>query len=226
MPVTSTGTKKRKKEEDSSTSKKRNTNGKQNDENPEFEDGFVKLSLQDIRRSIILLCKNVPTVPEDGLSGEDKDAIRDWAERMQAVIEKFSLLLSCVPSATYRWGSDRSGAADQSLSVLSNELSMAQEQISSACSTRLTNVLAPVVDLVVEKVVTSKDEDGNEVKTNHYTRKQVDPQFVLLCCKILGRNAKSIRQVVLSNFHKVVDVITDYEKACKKDSQHDRSLAY
>jgi len=102
MPGTSTGTKKRKTEEDSSTSKKRNTNGKQNDENPEFEDGFVKLSLQDIRRSIILLCRNVPTVPEDGLSGEDKDAIRDWAERMQAVIEKFSLLLSCVPSATYK----------------------------------------------------------------------------------------------------------------------------
>merc|ERR1712071_486102 len=179
------------------------------------------------KESIIGLCRRVPTIPVGGIDMNNKEAIREWAESMQAVIEEFNLSLSCVAPAIYKWGSDRSGAADQSLTVLSTEISAAQEQISASCSSRLTNVHAPVVDLVVSKVVKTIDSDtGEEVKTQTHSREVVDPEFHQLCSKILCRNAKMLRQVVLGNFHKIVRVIEDYQKASKKDNQNDRSLAY
>lgn len=208
--------------------KSKTIKNKENDgETPLCED-YKAFSLDDIKGGIAKLCQRVPTVPADGIDPEDKEAVREWSHSMQAAIEEFSLLMGCVSAATYRWGTDRSGAADQSLTLLSSELATAQEQISTACSTRLTNVLAPVVDLVVEKVVTSKDEkSGEEIKTNHYTRERVDPSFVNLCGRILCRNAVMLRQVVLANFHKAVKVIVDFEKALKKDNQNDRqNFAY
>ena len=192
-----------------------------------FDDGYEKMSLAQIKESIKSLCKRVPTIPPNGIDANDSLAIRDWAENMQAAIEEFSLLLSCLAPATYKWGSDRSGVGDQSLTMLSNEISLAQEQISGACSSRLTNVLAPVVDLVVKRVVKSVDkETGDIIKTQTYDREVVDIEFHKLCGKILCRNAAMLRRVVLGNFHKIVQVIEDYQKAAKKDSQQERSLAY
>eukprot|EP00547_Thalassionema_nitzschioides_P013206 CAMPEP_0194259526 /NCGR_PEP_ID=MMETSP0158-20130606/43786_1 /TAXON_ID=33649 /ORGANISM="Thalassionema nitzschioides, Strain L26-B" /LENGTH=223 /DNA_ID=CAMNT_0038999353 /DNA_START=58 /DNA_END=729 /DNA_ORIENTATION=+ len=190
-------------------------------------DGYESLSMEDIQIRIKELCHRVPRLPEAGLDSEDDTIIKEWATSLQAVIEEFNLLACCVSPATYKWGSERSGAADQNLNVLSAELASSQDQISSTVMPRLTNVLAPVVDLVIEKVITTKDEDGKEIRQNIFTRKQTDPDFVHLCCQILCRNAKLLRQVVLSNFIKIQRCIDDYRQACLKDSQHDsRGFAY
>eukprot|EP00980_Cylindrotheca_fusiformis_P028785 scaffold22642_cov134-Cylindrotheca_fusiformis.AAC.40 len=192
-------------------------------------EGFTPLSLEDIRVKLVALSKRVPEVPQDtfGLHAElQTDVIREWAATLQATLEEFNLLVCCVATATYRWGTDRSGAADQNLSLLSGELGSSQDQIASIVTPRLTNVLAPVVDLVIEKTVSTKNEKGDEVKENQFARKLVDPDFVVLCHKILARNAIMLRQVVLSNFHKLLRAIKDYLKAQKNDSQHSRGFTY
>ena len=151
---------------------------------------------------------------------------------MQATIEEFNLLLTCISAATYKWGSDRTGAADQNLSLLSNELGNAQEQISSGVTPRLTNVLAPVVDLVTKETIVKKvtDESTGEVyerRINTFSREKNDPSFIHLCHVILSRNAVMLRHVVLTNFYKVEKCISDYLNATKKDSgNHNRSAFY
>lgn len=189
-------------------------------------------TLEDVRSKILTLCDRVPGIPDNNFAladdndDLDEDAIKDWAQQLQAVLEEFNLLVCCVATATYKWGTDRSGAADQNLSLLSGELGASQEQIASAVTPRLTNVLAPVVDLVIEKVVKTTDANGNETKENHFTRKLVDPDFVSLCNTILARNAPLLRHVVLSNFSKLLHVLKDYLNAQKNDTQHSRGFAY
>jgi len=207
--------------------KKKSEDDEKNNTTPKFEDEFEMMSLEEIKCSVIRLCNRVPTVPSDGINADDPEAVLAWAEKLQTTIEEFNLVLSCVSPATYRWGSDRSGAADQSLTHLSSELNHSQEQITSACSTRLSNVLAPVVDLVVSKIEKTIDEEtGKQVKVQTYTNKIVDPGFHHLCRRVLCRNARMLRQVTLGNLRKVVKVIEDYQKAAKKDSHRDRSLVY
>jgi len=189
---------------------------------------YHPLTLADIRNRIIDLCPLVPTIPEGGLS-EDGTAVYDWASKTQTVIEEFNLLLCCVSPATYKWASDRSGAADQNLSVLSGELGNAQEQISTCLSQRISNVLAPVVDLVAKSTIVHEDpETGIKTKTNTFAREVVDPSFLKLNCTILSRNAKMLRQVILANFHKAATCIKDYLDAAQKDNHndHQRSFAY
>ena len=110
--------------------------------------------------------------------------VRTWATKMQACLEEFGLHLGLVSSATYKWGTDRSGAADQNLALLGAELGNAQEQISTSITPRLTNVLAPVVDLVIKKTVTRKEVDPEtgkeeEIKLNTFSRELVDPNLSL-----------------------------------------------
>eukprot|EP00934_Nitzschia_sp_Nitz4_P004532 Nitzschia sp. Nitz4//scaffold141_size107518//95781//96470//NITZ4_004298-RA/size107518-processed-gene-0.142-mRNA-1//-1//CDS//3329536354//4522//frame0 len=192
-------------------------------------EGFHTYTLDDIRSKMEALCPRVPEVPEDrfGLGDSlDEAAIREWAATMQAILEEFNLLVCCVATATYKWGTDRSGAADQNLSLLNGELTASQEQIVSSVSPRLSNVLAPVVDLVVEKSTKSKDAEGREVKENQFVRKLVDPNYLQLCFTILARNAPMLRQLVLSNFSKVQKVLQDYLKAQQNDSNHGRGFTY
>jgi len=206
--------------------KRRKTeNGKKEEEL--VGDGYESLSMKDIQDRIIELCHRIPTVPEgEGMNPDDADAVKDWAAQLQAVVEEFNLLLCCISAATYKWGSERSGAADQSLNVLSAELGNSQDQISSSVTPRLTNVLAPTVDLVIEKTITTKEGDA-EIKKNEFVVKIVDPDFLILCRKILCRNAKLLRQVCLANFHKIHRCIGDYLIAEKKDSNHDsRGFSY
>jgi len=189
----------------------------------EIIDGLQIFTLPEIREKIINLSKNVPEIPIEGIDPEDPDAVRAWAMQMQAVIEEFNLSICCVSTATYKWGSDRSGAGDQNLSWLVGELGNAQDQISSSISPRLTNVLAPVVDLVIKKVVITKDENsGEESRVNEFSREEVDPDFLRLCRGVLARNAKMLRHVVLTNFHRIGRSIDDYLKATHKDSHDDR----
>jgi len=176
----------------------------------------------------------------------DKGLTREWAAQLQAVLEEYNLLVCCVSTAEYRWGTEKTGAADQNLGLLNNELASSQDSISSTVTPRLTNVLAPVVDLVIDRTVTtyrySSAENGDvdegqkkeekisqyreEIKQNHFTRKLVDPDFLQLCYKILARNAPLLRRVVLSNFHKVVKAMDDYLKAQKNDTSQSRNFAY
>lgn len=228
----------------------------------EDKNGFSILKLEDIRSKIELLCKRVPVIPEGNfiISNDNKDgdeigkknnsepiinetATREWAAQLQIVLEEFNLYICCVGTATYKWGTERSGAGDQNLTLLLSEMSSSQEQISTAVTPRLTNLLAPVVDLVLAKTVTyqhettlstgdkdSTDQDPKpkitEVKENHYTGKLVDPAFLSLCHKILARNAPLLRRVVLSNFHKISTAMKDFLKAQENDMQHSRSFTY
>ena len=193
---------------------------------------YEALTLPVIQSRIKALCHTIPTVPADGLDPKDNAAIKAWAAKMQTAIEAFNLHICTVSAATYKWGSDRSGAADQNLALLSSEIANAQDQITSSVNPRLTNVLAPVVDLVIAKSITTTEIDessGKEqkVKTNVFTREQVDPDFLQLCDEILARNAVMLRTVVLANFLKVERCIGDYVKACEKDRSHDaRGFAY
>jgi hypothetical protein len=193
---------------------------------------YEALTLPTIQSRIKALCHTVPSIPTDGLDHKDNVAVKAWAAQMQTAIEAFNLLICTVSAATYKWGSDRSGAADQNLALLSSEIANAQDQITSSVSPRLTNVLAPVVDLVIAKSITTtelEEQSGREkkVKTNVFTREQVDPDFLKLCDEILARNAVMLRTVVLANFLKVEKCIGDYVKACEKDRSHDaRGFAY
>jgi hypothetical protein len=208
-----------------------------------IDDGYEFLTLTDIQERIRDLCRRVPQVPE-GLVPTDEEAVKAWASEMQTILEEFHLIISCIGSATYQWGSERSGAADQHLSLLSAELGQSQDQITSQVAPRLTNVLAPVVDLVVDRVVVIETPDGDDgksdeedgkvsgkrrscVKQNVYTRKVVDPDFMILCRSVLCRNAKMLRHVCLANFHKVIRVITDYLTANDADGDRDsRGFSY
>lgn len=222
------------------------------------EDSFKPLTLQDIHDRLKDLAKQIPEIPEEGfyvegacpnatssVIGEPPDnlkkaLIKSWASRLQVILEELGLLLCCVSTATYRWGTDRSGAADQNLSLLNDELNSTQDQIASRVTPRLRNVLTPVVDLVVEKTITTKsnrpkengaaaennEEETVEVKQNVFTRHLEDPDFVHLCYEILARNATMMRLVVVTNFQKMQRCIKDYLTAQNNDSQHHRDFAY
>jgi hypothetical protein len=207
--------------------KRKAENGGKVEETKPFVEGFESLALKDIQNGIRDLCTRIPDVPVDpALDPADDKAVKTWAAKLQAVIEEFNLLLCCISAATYKWGSERSGAADQHLNILSAELSTSQDQISSAVVPRLNNVLAPVVDLVVDKIVISK-EGNSEVRQNVYTREHLDPEFMLLCRGILCRNAKLLRQVCMANFHKIYCVISDYLTALESDGDNDaRGFSY
>jgi hypothetical protein len=54
-----------------------------------------------------------------------------------------------------------------------------------------------------------------------------DPDYVDLCYSVLAKNAVLLRQVVLSNFDKLLQAVEDYLAAQHKDSQHDaRGFVY
>lgn len=232
-----------------------NASSKENKEKSEFK----ALSLQDIHDRVKDLGKQVPEIPEEGFYVEGaasnatssvigeppqnlkKALIKSWASQLQVVLEELGLLLCCVSTATYKWGTDRSGAADQNLTLLNEELNSTQDQIASRVTPRLRNVLTPVVDLVVEKTITTKtkrskengtttegagEDDLMEVKQNVFTRHLEDPDFVHLCYEILARNASMMRLVVITNFQKMQQVIKDYLSAQNNDTQHHREFAY
>lgn len=206
--------------------KKTKSNFRSNGES--VNDGYEPLSLDSIRKKVLALCEKVPSAKIE--NDNDTKSIKEWALSMQAVIEEFNLLMSLVPIATYKWGGERSGAADQNLSLLSAELNSSQDNISTGVTHRLNNYLAPVVDMVVSKVTISRESGdtnkGQEVRENEYKSDVVDPEFLKLCGTILCRNATMLRHVVLANFHKVETVIRDYQKSAKKDNQQDRSFTY
>lgn len=194
-------------------------------------DSFKPFDLTQIQLKIKNLSKRIPEVPDEGIDPHNKDIVKEWAMSMQAIIEEFNLLLTCIAAATYKWGSDRTGAADQNLSLLSSELGNSQEQISSSVSQRLTNVLAPVVEIVTKETIVKKVRDEKtgeeyEKRTNEFTREQNDPEFIHLCHVVLCRNAVMLRHVVLTNFHKVGKCIQDYLKATKKDGNQSRSAGF
>eukprot|EP00558_Chaetoceros_sp_UNC1202_P003085 CAMPEP_0197238274 /NCGR_PEP_ID=MMETSP1429-20130617/4798_1 /TAXON_ID=49237 /ORGANISM="Chaetoceros sp., Strain UNC1202" /LENGTH=249 /DNA_ID=CAMNT_0042697391 /DNA_START=64 /DNA_END=813 /DNA_ORIENTATION=- len=242
--VTKTDAKKRKVENGTTSSStvgpsKKKKNGKVNGKaksnsasssDTKSDDGslssFKPFTLAEVRTKIAHLSTRLPTIPDDGIDPDDKEAVIKWTGEVQAIIEEFNLLLCCVSAATYRWGSDRSGAADQNLSLLNSELANAQDQISASVTPRLSHVLAPVVDLVIEETVTTttKDEKTEGKRSvNHYKTVENDPSFIRLCRGILCRNAVMLRQLLMTNFHKVGRCIDDYLKATKKDGDNNRN---
>ena len=205
-------------DDNGNTKKGKSNKSAGNDDSTATDDDFATLKLDEIRDKIKNLCDRVPPIPpsqfylpkEDGAGAEgaggedtsaasavnpldaavDKELTREWAAQLQAVLEEYNLLVCCVSTAEYRWGTEKTGAADQNLGLLNNELASSQDSISSTVTPRLTNVLAPVVDLVIDRTVTtyryssSTDENGDfkkkvenipqyreEIKQNHFTRK-------------------------------------------------------
>jgi hypothetical protein len=231
--------------------KKISTNISSLDENANGE--YSALSLQDIYDRIADICRKIPVIPESGFvlqDGKAKEkepsiitslavtatsadsvhydqiAIKTWATKLQTVLEEFHLLLACISPATYVWGTDRSGAADQNLNLLSNELVRSQEQIAARVTPRLNDVLAPVVTLLTSKTVTTKAGDA-EIKQNYYVTTVEDPDYVNFCYSMLAKNAGLLRHVVLANIEKLLVALKDYANAQHTDSQHDsRGLLY
>lgn len=207
--------------------------------------GYAPLTLDGIRERLEELCRKIPPIPDDkfelrdGKSNPlisetlpqsshdcpyDKKQLKLWAATMQACLEEFHLLVACVSPATYVWGTDRSGAAEQNLGLLSNEFLRSQEQLLARVSPRLNDVVAPVVTMLTDKTITTKEGD-KEIKQNYYITTLEDPDYVDLCYTILARNSPSLRHVVLANFDKLLRTIEDYLQA--QDTQHDtRGFVY
>ncbi|GFH45136.1 hypothetical protein CTEN210_01610 [Chaetoceros tenuissimus] len=162
--MSDTNNKKRKADASSTSSKSSKKSSKSKSKSSTL-DNFSPYTLEEIRQNITQLADKVPAVPDEGIDPLNNKEVRAWAAQMQAIIEEFNLLLCCVSSATYRWGTDRSGAADQHLGLLSSELGNAQDQISTSVTPRLSNVLAPVVDLVTkESITTTREMDAKDVE--------------------------------------------------------------
>lgn len=161
-----------------------------------------------------------PTVP----CRVDKIALKQWAATTQALIEEYSFVVSNVSVATYKWGTDRSGAADQNLSLLGNELARSQELLTSRLAPRLNDILCPVVTTVTAKTVTTKQEDGTEVRENFYVHSYEDVDYVQMCFNSLARNAPHLRHLLLANWDKVLNAISDYQLAQNKDNESSRGL--
>ena len=165
----------------------------------------------------------------------NRTELREWATSLQTCLEEFYLLVALVSPATYRWGTDRSGAAEQNLALLSQAFVQSQEQITARVTTRLNDVLAPVVTLVTTKTVTTKQKkqsnnsnnEDEEIKRNYFTTTVEDPDYVHLAFTILARNSHLLRQIVLANFDKLLRAMADYLEAQQKDAQHDsRGFVY
>jgi len=176
----------------------------------------------------------LPEAQKDIVSPHDKERVRSWARTLQTILEEYNLLLSLVSPSTYAWGTDRSGAAEQNLNILSQELIRSQEQLLARVAPRLNDVLAPVQTLVTAKTVTTKQTNPvsgleEETKQNFFVNAAEDPDYVELCFSSTANNAVLLRQVVLSNLEKTCAAIKDYLTASAKDSQQDqasRSFAY
>jgi hypothetical protein len=169
--------------------------------------------------------ENAETLP---LPSVDKTAVKQWATSMLVILEELNILMGCVYPATYVWGTDRSGAADQNLAMLNTELVRSQDHIATLVSSRINEVLTPVMSLVTKKTVTTKDDQtGAEIKTNYFETTPEDPTYVHMSHVALARNATMLRQVVLANLDKMLQAIKDYLAAQHKDSQHDsRGFVY
>ncbi|KAL7535914.1 hypothetical protein ACHAWF_005310 [Thalassiosira exigua] len=105
-----------------------------------------------------------PDVPSDydpansaASNDEAHRPINAFASSLQVAIEQFTLLLALVPSVTYKWGVDRSGASQQNLEVMLAGLQQCQEVVTSYVSSRLSNVLCPAVDVLIGEVEIIRD---------------------------------------------------------------------
>jgi hypothetical protein len=166
--------------------------------------------------------------------GFDKVAIRAWAVAMTHVIEEMSYLLPNISIATYQWGTNRSGAADQNLQLLLTEIARSQDQINNKVAPRLNDVLCPVVTLLTDRTVTTKSmtgrslEDGGEIETkqNYFRHAYEDCEYVELCYNSVGRNAIYMRHLLLANLDKMISALNDYETADGKDKDSSRDFVY
>lgn len=187
-------------------------------EEDEEESDYKNLSLLDLQKSIQLLFKQIPP---GKIQNQDSETIRMWAEEMFLVIEEFNMLLSCVSATTYKWGADRSGAADQNLNLLTSEINSAQHNISSRVFSRLSWVIEPDMVVIASKSLKARNSvTGNTTQTFEFSRELVNPTSFQLSEKLLFRHAKMIRKVVLVNFGLVEKAIGDYIQATEKDSQN------
>lgn len=179
-------TKKQKTKDRDATEKLTLTNGG----NPESTtsnvlSSFQPLTLEDIRSRIQSLCERIPAIPNGQFkslalrqgtttttTNDDEEVVNDeilvksFATQLQIVLEEFELLACCINMATYQWGTERSGASDQNLSLLKGEWSSTQQQIASMVTPSLVYFLHPDLDLVVEKTTTTTTTTTSSSDTN------------------------------------------------------------
>jgi len=255
-PTVAKGSKKRKVDSNVHSSSKQKTENER--EALHADIGFEVITLQNIKDRLQALCKEIPPTPESNFVQSDNEntnqtsimtpasalyapnaitynvnrsELRIWATAVQTVLEEFYILVAGVGPATYVWGTDRSGAAEQHLQLLSSEMVRSQEQLLARVTPRLNDVLAPVVALVTDRTVTKKTKDENgeiiETKQNYFRTVPEDPDFLNASYSALARNAALLRQLILANFDKLLQSIQDYLTAQQKDSQHDsRGFVY
>jgi hypothetical protein len=118
---------------------------------------------------------------DQSMDNDQTRVILNFASELQIVLEEFELLSCCIHMATYQWGTERSGAADQNLSLLKGEWNSTRQQISSIVSPTLHYLLNPEVELVVEtttvRTVTTTPQEQQQQQqfhknnTNHNSNK-------------------------------------------------------
>lgn len=155
----------------------------------------------------------------------DKDELHSWARALQAVLEEYKLLSACVGPATYVWAGRATGAVEQNLTILYQELSLSQAQLAVQINTWLENILSPSVKLVVEQVVTENDgPNGRSTRKSFYKAALEDPGFVDQSYTALARNAALLRHLVLANFDRFFKAIRDYQAAQRSVCQDTAGL--
>lgn len=188
----------------------------------EEEEVFKQYTLQDICNKIKNLSKQVPrSYRAESINPNSVTQVKEWGESIEYLTDEYYLLYHCVLSATYKWGTQRSGAADQNLEILNNGLETANRMINNAVKRDMTqDTLAPRKYKYLSKIVETKDKKrGGRTRTYIYGNDIEEEHIQRYIAKGLSRHAPLQRQVLLSAFDLSCRCINDYLEASKNDEQ-------
>ena len=190
---------------------------------------FKQYTLEDICNKIKDLSQRVPRASRAELIDPNSPTqVREWGESIEFLTDEYHLLYHCVLSATYKWGTQRSGAAEQNLDILIQGLETANRMINDAVKRDMTqDTMAPRKHKFLSNIVETEDKaTGKITRTYIYGNDIEDEHIQRYIAKGLSRNAPLQRHVLLSAFDLTCRCMNDYIEASKKDNQTDISFAY
>jgi len=159
--------------------------------------------------------RELPALPENDA------ATKDFCNELRKHVETFQFLTVAILTTSYTWPSKRSGAAEQQLGHLQSEIGNIQDTFNSLISARISNILVPVSELVVDEI----HKEG-ETKKYKYRSVVADPEYHLLSMDGVQRNAKWMLYTLQSQWNKLSTVLTDFQTAMLEDSSHQNQYSY
>lgn len=218
--------------------------GAKQDRSQLFQDiGFEPLTLPQIYDHVELILREIPKIPKNKFRADghhhpqkrpvclpplkvpptqfDKAAIREWADQVDKIMDELFPLLSMSDTATYRWKLDRSGASEQNWTTLKEEVNTVLEHLNRTVAAALDDILAPETTLLRDKTVKTTHPDGREDQQNHFIRTPDDPDAEELVYTRFAHKATLLRQLLIANMVKLLQVLHDYYQAQESDNQHD-----